>query len=144
MWKDAASDLGIRVGAPYAVDLDGIVVDFDALICDFGSPSGTVVLEIGKANPQAKVAAGRVGSSTVSCPPRIFAIRSHAAHRPLMTGVGFARASLRRGSRRTVPGRNERVPRGMSGRGLPCWEVASTRRLADGAIGSAGPTRTGR
>lgn len=60
-WKVAASDLGIRVLAPYRVDLDGVVVEFDALIADFGGPGGTAVVEMGQADPRAKVAADRAG-----------------------------------------------------------------------------------
>lgn len=61
VWKVAAGDLGIRVLAPYRVNLDGVVVEFDAHICDFGGPDGIAVVEMDQADPRAKVAADRLG-----------------------------------------------------------------------------------
>ena len=44
-WLDAAKDLGIRVTAPFVLRLqDGLTFDWDALIHDFGSPNGMLVM----------------------------------------------------------------------------------------------------
>lgn len=56
-WRLAATDLGIRVEAPYSLTIGGgPPIQFEALVCDFGGPKGTLVTTIGET---AKVEAAR-------------------------------------------------------------------------------------
>lgn len=43
-WQDAGRDLGIRVTAPFVLEIEGNDVFFEALISDFGGPMGTVAV----------------------------------------------------------------------------------------------------
>jgi len=43
-WKRAADDLEIRVVAPFAIVSDGETWNFEALVLDFGSGQGAVVM----------------------------------------------------------------------------------------------------
>ena len=48
-WQQAASDLGIRVQAPYSLNAnDGPTIQFEALICDFGGPKGVLITTVGE------------------------------------------------------------------------------------------------
>jgi hypothetical protein len=45
MWLAAAKDLGFRVSAPFLLDVEsGLPLEFDALVHDFGSDKGTVLM----------------------------------------------------------------------------------------------------
>jgi hypothetical protein len=46
-WLAAAADLGLSVAAPASLDSPGGLETFDALIKDFGSPEGVLVVAIG-------------------------------------------------------------------------------------------------
>lgn len=46
-WKAAGRDLGIRVTAPFVLKIDGNEIVFEALISDFGGPSGAVAVASG-------------------------------------------------------------------------------------------------
>ena len=42
MWLEASRDLGIRVVSPFTLE----AVRYPALVCDFGSANGMVILEV--------------------------------------------------------------------------------------------------
>jgi hypothetical protein len=47
-WLDAASDLGIRVIAPYSMTMpDGSIAIAEAFVPDFGSPGGAIAISVG-------------------------------------------------------------------------------------------------
>jgi hypothetical protein len=43
-WRTAATELGIRVTAPYQMEATGTSITWCALVHDFGYPAGTLVL----------------------------------------------------------------------------------------------------
>jgi hypothetical protein len=46
-WREAASQLGVRVVAPYSVDLtDGTSIAVEAFLPDFGGPQGAVAVAL--------------------------------------------------------------------------------------------------
>ena len=46
-WREASAQLGVRVVAPYALQLpDGTTVEVEAFLPDFGGPHGTVVVAL--------------------------------------------------------------------------------------------------
>ena len=56
-WREAADDLGIRVLAPFlAADPLGAPIRFDALVCDFGWPKGTLVTPLDESSRQRRAA----------------------------------------------------------------------------------------
>lgn len=62
-WRTAASDLGIRVTTPFVLErsVGGERLEFIALIHEFGSRAGTVVIGIGKESSSLQEATASAG-----------------------------------------------------------------------------------
>jgi hypothetical protein len=61
-WLAASENLGIRVSAPYAVQVGGVSYVFEAFIRDFGAPGGTLVVALDSGSPAVRAASAKVGA----------------------------------------------------------------------------------